>query len=416
MTAPLPKPVASVDMGGRALRGDLIAGATVAVMLVPQGMAYALLAGLPPVAGLYAALVPLFAYAWLGTSAKLAVGPVALVSLMTGTAVAALQPDTPQAALALAGTLAALVGAIHLILGLLRLGSLVRFLTPAVISGFTSAAALLIAASQLGNLLGIPLERGPLHRTMASLFVEFRGLDPATALIGGLGIIGLVALKRWRPALPGALVAVILSSAVVAVSGLDVSVIGAVPSGLPTLVFPGLDSALGLLPAAATIALVVYLQSISVARAFQGGEPVSANREFFALGAANVAASLFGAYPVSGGLARTAVNARAGAETRRAGLVTALGIGLTLSLLTPLFRWVPLAILAAIIVTAVVRLVEISEGLRLARTDRAAALQWLVTFALTLTVSVEIGLAAGIAAVLGSESIRSAGDVTAAGR
>ena len=282
------------------LRPDLTAGLTVAVMLVPQGMAYAMLAGLPPIVGLYASLAPLLVYAMLGSSRQLAVGPVAMVSLLTATGVGAVAGGDPELYLAAAVLLAAMVGVIQLGMGLLRLGYLVNFLSHPVLSGFTSAAALIIGLNQLKHLMGVSLERG--HHVHVILLDAVRNLNAThwiTLAIGLVSIAVLVVLKRWRPGFPGALVAVVGATAAVAVLGLGsagVATVGAVPAGLPKPGLPLLDLELAkaLIPTALTISLVGFMESISVAKVFarKHGYRRDAGTELIGLGAANIAAHL----------------------------------------------------------------------------------------------------------------------------
>ena len=390
------------------LRPDLTAGLTVAVMLVPQGMAYAMLAGLPPIVGLYASVVPLLIYAMLGSSRQLAVGPVAMVSLLTATGVGAVAGGDPELYLAAAVLLAAMVGVIQLAMGLLRLGYLVNFLSHPVLSGFTSAAALIIGLNQLKHLMGVPLGRG--HHVHVILLDAIRNLTAThwiTLAIGLTSIAVLVGIKRWRPGFPGALVAVVGATVAVAVLGLGgagVSTVGAVPAGLPKPGLPLLDLevARALIPTALAISLVGFMESISVAKVFarKHGYRLDAGKELVGLGAANIAASAFGAYPVTGGFSRSAVNDQAGARTPLASVITAVAIGVALVFLTPLFFHVPKAVLAAIILVAVSGLVDLGEVGHLWRTRRSDLALLVITFFATLSLGIEQGIAVGVAASL----------------
>lgn len=393
----------------RDLGGDLSAGLTVAVMLIPQGMAYAMLAGLPPIVGLYASVFPLLAYALLGTSRQLAVGPVAMVSLLVATGVGAIAPAGSAEYVALAIALAGMVGVLQLAMGVLRLGALVTFLSHPVVSGFTSAAAIIIGLSQLEHLLGVRLQKSPrLHELVVDAAGALGDTHAITLAIGAGSIAVLLLLKRWRPRFPGAITVVVLGTLLTWALGLadrGVRIVGEVPSGLPLPSVPALDlSRLGaLLPTAITIALVGFLESISVAKAFarKNGYEVDANQELRALGAANVVGLFSGAYPVTGGFSRTAVNAQAGARTGLASIITAVVIGVSLVLFTPLFYYLPRAVLAAIVMAAVIGLVDVREPVHLWRVKRTDAVLLGLTFVATLFLGIEEGIVTGVAASLG---------------
>lgn len=392
---------------------DLIAGVTVAVMLVPQAMAYALLAGLPPVVGLYAALVPPAMYALFGTAPQLAVGPVAMDSLLVATTVGAVATQGTGDYLALATMLAAMVGLIHVALGLARAGFLVNFLSKPVVSGFTSAAALIIGFSQLKHLLGYPLPSDHrVHLVLWAALERIADVHPPTLALG-LGVLAvLIALqklgRRLGRALPGPLVVVAAGTLLVTLAGLDapggIRTVGHVPGGLPALALPILDAdkALALLPGAATIAFVAFMEAISVARfvAARTGHKIDPDQELIALGAANLGTSLTGGYPVAGGFSRTAVNVQAGARTPLSSLVTAALIGLTLIALTPLFTHLPIAVLAAIIMLAVFGLIDLATARRLWRTSKSDFAVLALTFLATLQLGITPGIGVGVAVAL----------------
>ncbi|MFV2011249.1 MULTISPECIES: SulP family inorganic anion transporter [unclassified Micromonospora] len=387
------------------LRHDLIAGLTVAVMLVPQSMAYAALAGMPPVTGLYAAVVPVLVYALLGTSGSLAVGPVAITALMTATALAPLADGDPGRYAALAGLLALLVGAIQVLMGVLRLGALVNFLSHSVLSGFTSAAAIVIAVSQVKDLLGLRADRAEnLPGIVGSLWQAAPTVHPLTVAVGAASIAGLLLLRRYLPKLPGALLvvtAVTIASAALAFGARGVPILAEVPSGLPTPDLPSIALAdlRALLPAAVAIALVAYMEGIAVAKslAARSRQQVEPNAELVAVGAANLAAGAFHAFPVAGGFSRSAVNFSAGARTPVASLVTAAVVAATALLLTPAFHHLPKAVLAAIVVVAVLGLVDWREARSAWRVRRTDGLTLGLTFLVTLVAGVEPGLAVGVA-------------------
>ena len=388
---------------------DATAGLTTAIMLVPQAMAYALLAGLPPEVGLYASMLPLVAYALFGTSRQLAVGPVALDSLLVASAVAPLAAAGSPDYLALALLLAFMTGAVQVLMGLFRLGFLVNFLSHPVVSGFTSAAALVIAASQLGPLLALSLPSSSLlPDTLGALASRLDGAHLPTLAIGLAATALLLALKRWAPRVPRALLVVALATLAVWAFDLDragVPVVGTLAAGPPPLTAPPLASPhlQALLPAALTLALIAFMEAYSVAKvlARKHRYELDADRELVALGAANLTASFTGAYPVTGGFSRTAVNDQAGARTGVAALVTAALVALTAFALTPLFRLLPKAALAAIIITAVIGLIDLAEVRRLWRVKRSDLVFLLLTFAATLTLGVQTGLLIGVAASIG---------------
>ncbi len=388
---------------------DIVAGLTVGVMLIPQGMAYALIAGLPPIYGLYAALVPIAVYAALGTSRQLAVGPVAMVSLLVAAGVAPLADGDPSRTIALALLLAFLVGLVQLVFGVLRFGFLVALLSHPVLAGFTSAAALIIGVSQLKHLLGVSLERShSIFEIAADAALAFSAWN-WMAIAVGLGTIAiLVTLRRFRPKWPGALLVVAVSVALSALLGLEeqgVPVVGSVPGGLPTPRLPsfGLDDIMALLPTAFVISLVGYMESIAVSKVYAARNrySVDPNRELVALGAANLVGSFFQAYPTTGGFSRTAVNAQAGARTTVASLVSVGVIGLTLLFLTPLFRGLPNAVLAAIVMVAVAGLFDWHEARRLWRVDRRDLVAMAVTFLGTLGFGIELGILIGAVISIG---------------
>ena len=389
-------------------RSDLLAGLTVGAMLVPQGMAYAALAGMPPVTGLYASVVPLVVYAMLGTSGQLAFGPVAIVSLLTASTLAPLAGGDPGTYIALAGMLALLVGAIQLALGLLRAGRLTSLLSHPVISGFTSAAAIVIATSQLDKLLGLSIGRpdGWLAR-IAAIGGDLGSVHLPTLMVGIVAITALVLGRRLGKRVPVPLLVVVLATAAVPVFGLDgagIAVLGEVPGGLPLPSLPSapLDTVLALLPGALIIALLSYLEGISVARAIarRTRDRIDPDQELIASGAANLAAGVFQAFPVAGGFSRTAVNHGAGARTPLASIVSAASVLLALLLVAPLLRTLPQVVLAAVVVTAVIRLVDLRTAIQAWRIERTDGIALFITFVATLVIGVEIGIGIGIGASL----------------
>ncbi|MFP5577961.1 MAG: SulP family inorganic anion transporter [Acidimicrobiia bacterium] len=392
---------------------DLGAGLAVGAMLVPQAMAYALLAGLPPEVGLYASTVPLVLYALLGTSRQLAVGPVAIVSLLSATTLATVADEGTAGYVAAAGLLALLVGVVHIVLGVARLGFLTRLLSHPVLVGFTSAAALIIGASQVKHLLGVSLENDEhFHETVWELLQKTSDAHGLTVVVGAGAIALMVGLKRWLPVVPGALVAVVVTTVASVVWDLQdrgVKVVGDIPQGLPPLSLPDdLGIAGTLVPAALVITLVGYMESIAVAKVYarRNRYEVDANRELIGLGAANIGAGLFGGYPVTGGFSRTAVNADAGARTKLASLITAAVVVLVIVALTPLFENLPSATLGAIVVVAVAKLFDVAEITHIRKLKTADFVTLVVAFLATLAFGVELGIGIAVAASIVVVAVR----------
>ncbi len=390
----------------RDLGADAIAGLTTAVMLIPQGMGYAMLAGLPPIVGLYASFAPLLVYAVFGTSRQLAVGPVAMDSILVAVSIGAIAEVGTAEYVTYATLLMLMVGGLQLAMSALRMGFLVNFLSRPVMTGFTAAAALIIGLSQLTHLLHVPLPRT--HRVdivLHDALVQFDGWHLPSLAIGVLGLVALRVSKGRFPRFPAALAVVVVATAAVALADLPsagVAIVGSVPSGIPGFRLPELDRGVleSLWPAALTIALVAFMEAIAVGKALgrAGGYEIVPNQELGAIGAANVVGSLFGGYPITGGFSRSAVNARAGARTQLAGIITALSIGLTLLFLTDLFRFMPKAILSAIIMSAVFGLIDGPAIARLWRVKRDDFVLMSVTFVATLTLGIQMGILVGVGA------------------
>lgn len=402
------------------LSSDLVAAVIVTVMLIPQSLAYAALAGLPPQVGLYASIAPLLLYAVFGSSRVLAVGPVAVVSLMTATAIGDLAQAGTPAYWALAITLAFISGSLLLLMGLLRLGFLANFLSHPVISGFITASALLIAAGQLKVILGIKVEGHNFLELVLGLLQQAPHTHLLTAAIG-LGTVGFLfwARRGVKPLLrrlglgprladglaKAAPVAGIAATALLTWAGQwqdqGVRIVGAVPQGLPPLTLPAWDWSLWqqLAVPALLISVVGFVESVSVGQtlAAKRRQRIVPDRELVALGAGNLGAALTGGFPVTGGFARSVVNFDAGAQTPAAGVFTAVGILLTALLLTPALYYVPQATLSATIVVAVLSLVDLRilrSTWAYSRTDFSAVV---VTLGVTLAAGVEPGLVAGVA-------------------
>ncbi|MFT4704980.1 MAG: SulP family sulfate permease [Bradymonadia bacterium] len=395
----------SSDATRAAWTSNMVAGATSAVVIIPQGMAYALVAGVPPIHGLYASLLPLLVYAFFGRSRQLSVGPGALDTLMVGAALAGAAFVTEANYLAVVAGLALMVGAIQVALGLLRAGFVVGFLSRPVISGFTSAAAITVAASQLGALLGIPAPRAPRVMTLLSSLVSNASeLHILTALVGVGSVLALIALKKWRKRSPHALLVVAATAALSFALGFGergVVIMGEIPAGLPSIVWPSVAMAdlVSLVPSAIAIAFVGYLTVISIAQTFANRNRyrIDPNRELVAIGTANVAAAVTLGFPVSASFSRSAVHAQAGATSRFAAVMTAACVALTLLLLTPLFGPLPKCTLAAIIITAVLGLVDWAAFKALLRSQTGDAIALAVTFLATVSLGLEFGIFIGAA-------------------
>ncbi len=419
------------------LTSDLVAAVIVTIMLIPQSLAYALLAGLPPVVGLYASILPLVAYAIFGTSRTLAVGPVAVVSLMTASAAGTVAAQGTPEYLEAAIVLAALSGVMLAIMGLLRLGFLANLLSHPVISGFITASGILIATSQVKHILGINAGGENWPEMLASLASGTAEMNPWTLAIGvaALGFLFWVR-KGAKPALmaaglgphsadllakAGPVAAVVATIVAVLVLGLEdrgVSLVGAIPQGLPPFTVPSADLSLieKLWVPALLISIIGFVESVSVAQtlaakkrqridpdqeliglgaanlgaAFTGGYPVTG------VGAANFASAFSGGYPVTGGFARSVVNFDAGAETPAAGAYTAVGIALASLFLTPLLYSLPIATLAATIIVAVLSLVDLKTPGQLWRYSKADFAAHVATIIITLLAGVEMGVIAGV--------------------
>ncbi|MEP6647741.1 MAG: solute carrier family 26 protein [Saprospiraceae bacterium] len=386
-------------------KSDLIAGLTVGVMLIPQAMAYAMLAGLPPIYGLYASTVPLIVYAFFGSSRHLSVGPVAIDPILIVAGISAFALAGSDQYISLAITLALMVGLIQFSLGVLKLGFLINFLSHPVITGFTSAAAIIIALGQLKNLLGINITNNQyIQEIIQSLIRESGNIHWLTFLIGVGGILFLVLFKRFFPKFPAPLFMLIISILMVSIFHLDqygVMIIGDIPGGLPMPSIPVLDIPIfrKLLPTAFFLALLSFMESIAIARALQAKHKtykIIPNKELIALGLANTFGSFFRSFPVSGGFSRSTLNEQSGAKTNLSAIISAFVIILTLLFLTPLFYYLPKVILACIIIVAVTRLINFKEGIYLWHIDWKDFLMMLVTFLGTLFFGIGEGIGIGV--------------------
>jgi len=408
------------EYSGQTFINDLITGVIVTMMLIPQSLAYAQLAGLPAEVGLYASIAPLILYAIFGTSRTLAVGPVAVGSLMTAAAVAPLAAQGTPEYLAAAIALALISGLMLIVMGLLRLGFFANFLSHPVIAGFITASGVHIAASQLGPLLGINIHGETLFELVGSIIGSIGNIHLYTALIGVISLIFLFWVRsKLKPLLirlglgeraasmlakAGPVASLVAAILVVGIFRLDdsgVTVVGFVPEGLPEIAIPPYDSALwkSLTVPALLIAIVGYVESISVAMtlAAKRRQRVDPDQELIGLGAANVGSALSGGFPVTGGLSRSVVNFDAGAETPAAGAFTAIGIAITTLFLTSLLFFLPKAVLGAIIITAVLSLVDVGALKRTFVFSKADFAAMTATILLTWILGIEAGLIVGVA-------------------
>ncbi|MGF1650056.1 MAG: SulP family inorganic anion transporter [Hyphomicrobiaceae bacterium] len=406
------------------LGNDSLAAVIVTIMLIPQSLAYAMLAGLPPEVGLYASILPIIAYAAFGSSRTLAVGPVAVVSLMTATAIAPVAAETGMAPTAVALALAFLSGVMLITMGLLKLGAIANFLSHPVISGFISASGILIAASQLKHLLGIKASGDTLLELIGALWTGIGATNVITLAIGTFATAFLFwSRSGLKPLLitrgvdqklativtrAAPVVAIVITTVLTwgfALAGHGVAIVGTVPQGLPPLTVPPLDLAVWwqLLVPAFLISLVGFVESVSVAQtlAARKRQSIVPNQELVGLGAANVAASVTGGYPVTGGFARSVVNDDAGAATPAAGALTAIGILLAALLVTPLLYYLPQATLAATIIVAVLSLVDLKALRTTWEYSRSDGTAMAATLLITLGLGVEAGIIAGVVASVG---------------
>ena len=403
------------------LLADLIGGCIVAIMLVPQAMAYAMLAGLPPQVGLYASIAPLVLYAFFGSSKSLALGPVAIISLLVLSGISGLaSPGSPEY-IRLCLTLALMVGAMQLLMSVFRLGFLVNFISHPVLLGFTSAAALIIGFSQFEHLLGVKPQDSeyPIEAIVRSL----QAIPQANVVTLAIGVMAIAILlfssKLAGPLLLrcgapkafaqtiskfGPLLVVALASTAIAGWGLDerhqVKIVGEIPSGLPGWTWPlfGLQEFVTLFPLAVIITLVGFLESYSVAKALasRSREKIDANKELFGLGMADIAAAFTGGYPVTGGFSRSIVCHSAGVQSSLSGIFTAAIVALVVLFAAPLFYFVPKSVLAAIIMVAVVSLIDVTTPFQLWRYSRHDAIALVATFAAVLLLGIEKGIFVGI--------------------
>ena len=389
----------------RWLKNDLFAGMTIGVILIPQGIAYAIIAGLPPIYGLYTAMIPQIVYAILGTSRQLAVGPAAMDSLIVAAGISVLAGIGSEHFIVLAVLLAFMVGLFQVLFGLFHLGFLVNFLSKPVISGFTTGSAIIIGMNQFGNLFGLDLERSnQIHTLLLEMSHLFSDIHLPTTLIGIVSIVLIFGLKKINKKIPAALIVVVLGILIVYAFQLDlkgITILGEIPRGLPEFVVPTFDMAFmeeisGL---ALTLALIGFMEAISIAKSIEvkhNNYNVDANKELIALGFGNMVGSFFQTYPATAGFARTAVNDQSGAKTPLSSLIAAFIIALSLLFLTPAFFFLPKAVLAAIIIVAAFGLLDFSMPKNLFSYNRRDLIILNSTMLITIFVGIKEGILFGI--------------------
>ncbi|MDB4710043.1 solute carrier family 26 protein [Flavobacteriaceae bacterium] len=387
------------------LKGDFIAGITVSIILIPQGIAYALIAGLPPIYGLYCALVPQLVYAIFGSSRQVAIGPVAMDSLIVATGVSTLALAGSDSYIAIAILLAFMVGSIQFLLGVFRLGFIVNFLSKPVISGFTSAVALTIGINQFRNLFGVDfIQSDQIQYVLEDIWFNIIDFNSHTTVIGLISVGVIILLRRINKKIPNALLVVVVGILTIRYFGdefSDVAIVKDIPSGLPSFSFPEMDISQmrELLPIALTLVMVGYLETISIGKSLEAKQDeykLRPNQELIALGLSNMLGSWFKAYPSTSSFSRSAINQESGATTGMASLVSVVMVLLTLLFLTPLFYHLPKTVLAAIIIVAVFGLVNIKEAIFLWKANNLDFWLLVITFFSTLLFGIEYGIMIGV--------------------
>ena len=387
------------------LKGDFIAGITVSIILIPQGIAYALIAGLPPIYGLYCALVPQLVYAIFGSSRQVAIGPVAMDSLIVATGVSTLALAGSDSYIAIAILLAFMVGSIQFLLGVFRLGFIVNFLSKPVISGFTSAVALTIGINQFRNLFGVDfVQSDQIQYVLEDIWFNIIDFNSHTTVIGLTSVGVIILLRKINKKIPNALLVVVVGILTIRYFGdefSDVAIVKDIPSGLPSFSFPEMDISQmrELLPIALTLVMVGYLETITIGKSLEAKQDeykLRPNQELIALGLSNIIGSWFKAYPSTSSFSRSAINQESGATTGMASLVSVVMVLLTLLFLTPLFYHLPKTVLAAIIIVAVFGLVNAKEAIFLWKANNLDFWLLVVTFFSTLLFGIEYGIMIGV--------------------
>lgn len=390
-------------------KNDLGAGLAVGIMLIPQGIAYAMIAGLPPIYGLYTAMIPQIVYAIFGTSRQLSVGPAAMDSLIVASGVATLAEIGTEHFIEFAILLAFMVGVLQILFGFFKLGFLVNFLSRPVISGFTSAAALIIALSQLKHLLGFNIQQHKIHSILFEVFKHLKETNLITLVIGLISILILIFFKWYSKKIPAALIVVVLGILVVKIFNLEqigVKIVGEIPEGLPNFIVPKFEkkTLIDLFPIALTLSFIAFLEAMSIAKAVElkhNDYKVIPNQELIALGMGNIVGSFFQTYPATGGFSRTAVNDQTGAKTPLAAIISGIVVGLTLLFFTRVFYYLPEAVLGAIIVVAVFGLLDFIVPKQLLKYSKRELVILNITLLVTATVGIKEGIFIGVVLSLG---------------
>ncbi|WP_438976596.1 SulP family inorganic anion transporter [Polaribacter sp.] len=386
-------------------KGDLVAGITVGIILIPQGIAYALIAGLPPIYGLYCALMPQVMYAIFGSSRQVAIGPVAMDSLIVATGVSTLALAGSESYIAIAILLALMVGVIQFILGIFSLGFIVNFLSKPVITGFTSAVALIIGVNQFRNLLGVDfIQSDQIQYLLMDIWLQISTFNFHTTAIGLVSVFIIIFFRKINKKIPNALIVVVLGILIMKYFGKnlsDVAVVKDIPSGLPSFSFPvfDLDQIKELLPIALTLVMVGYLETISIGKSLEAKQDeyrVRPNQELIALGLSNIFGSFFKAYPSTSSFSRSAINAESGGKTGMSALISVAMVIFTLLFLTPLFYHLPKTVLAAIIIVAVFGLINFKEATFLWKANNLDFWLLIATFVSTLIFGIEYGIIVGV--------------------
>ncbi len=390
--------------GFSSFKGDAIAGLTVAAVLIPQSMAYAILAGLPPVYGLYAAVsAPLIGALW-GSLRQLATGPIAIMSLLVLTTLSSIAEPGSKEFIDLAFLLALIVGIIYFLIGIFRLGEIMSFISHSAVKGFTAAASIIIIASQLPNFLGISLARHEyVFHHLLDLVTSLPGLHPFTMFVGITAFAIIYGVKRVRPAFPASIAALVLTTIITYAFQLDlkgVAIVGKIAGGLPVPHLPvsDFDTISSLIGPAVVIAMVSFAETYSVGKAIssQTKQKLDVDQEFIGQGLANLIGSFFQAYPVSGSFSRTAINFASGAKTGISSAISSLTVIISLLFLTPLFTYIPKAALAALVISAVLLLFHPKEVFKLWKMNRHDGIVAIAVFVLSLLAKPDYALLIGV--------------------
>lgn len=382
------------------VKADFLAGIIVAIFFIPQSMAYASLAGVDPIIGLYAGTIPIFIYSLFGSSQHLSIGPVSIVCLLVYSALVPLAQPGSSFFLELMIILALLVGIIQLLLGLLNIGVLVDVVSHAVISGFTAATAIIIILNQVSTVFGI--SKSGIH-SLSHILEQLKDAHIYTMLLGIGSIFCLVAIKKYIKRSIDAFIVLLISTSLVYFFQLDqsgVEIIGQIPAGLPTLTIPQptFEIVKVLLPGAISIALISFLESYAVAQAIanRATTRLTSKQELIGLGLANISTSFIGTIPIAGAFSRTALNFQIGAKTKMASVITAIVISVALLFFTPLFYYIPKAALGAIIIVAVLKLIDIDQVKGYVLHSPKEFFLYVVTFLFALVIDIFTGLLIGI--------------------